>query len=133
MKRIPDHIVDMILCDLPYGTTKNKWDIVVPFAQLWKQYERIAKENAAIVLFSQMPFAAELIHSNIELFRYEWIWKKSQGTGHLNANRMPMKIHENILVFYKNYRLITRKKQMDTKPIELFQERKVKTMVIILQ
>lgn len=101
MKDIPDKSVDMILCDLPYGTTRNKWDSVIPLSDLWLQYERIAKENAAIVLFSQMPFTAELVTSNIKLFRYEWIYEKSQGTGHLNAKKMPLKVHENILVFYK--------------------------------
>lgn len=102
MKDIPDGSVDMILCDLPYGTTRNKWDSVISFEALWKQYERIIKDNGAIVLFSQSPFDKALAMSNIKLFRYEWIWEKTQGTGHLNAKRMPMKIHENILVFYRS-------------------------------
>lgn len=101
MKDIPDKSVDMILCDLPYGTTRNKWDIRIPFQPLWEQYTRVCKKNAAIVLFSQMPFSAELVCSNIKDFRYEWIWRKYKGTGFLNANRMPLKAHENILVFYK--------------------------------
>ena len=101
MKRIPDKSVDMILCDLPYGTTACKWDIVIPFEPLWEQYERIIKDNGAICLFSQLPFDKTLACSNIEMLRYEWIWKKQQGTGHLNAKKMPMKNHENILVFYK--------------------------------
>lgn len=101
MSDIPDGSIDMILCDLPYGTTQNKWDNKLPLDALWAQYERIIKTNGAIVLFSQMPFAAELVSSNPKLFRYEWIWQKSQGTGFLNANRMPLKAHENILVFYK--------------------------------
>lgn len=101
MSDIPDGSIDMILCDLPYGTTQNKWDNKLPFDALWAQYERIIKTNGAIVLFSQMPFAAELVSSNPKLFRYEWIWQKSQGTGFLNANRMPLKAHENLLVFYK--------------------------------
>ena len=101
MNDIPDGSIDMILCDLPYGTTQNKWDNKLPFDALWAQYERIIKTNGAIVLFSQMPFAAELVSSNPKLFRYEWIWQKSQGTGFLNANRMPLKAHENLLVFYK--------------------------------
>lgn len=101
MKDIPDKSVDMILCDLPYGTTKNKWDTIIDLNELWKGYERIIKDNGAIVLFSQMPFSAELVHSNLKLFRYEWVWKKENGTGFLNAKKMPLKIHENILVFYK--------------------------------
>lgn len=102
MKRIPDGSVDMILCDLPYGTTRNKWDSVLPFDKLWEQYERIIKDNGAIVLSAQTPFDKVLGASNLKLLRYEWIWEKTQGTGHLNANRMPLKNHENILVFYKN-------------------------------
>lgn len=101
MKIIPDKSIDMILCDLPYGTTRNKWDSIIPLDKLWKQYKRIIKENGAIILFSQMPFTAELVESNIKDFKYEWIWEKEQGTGHLNAKKMPLKIHENILVFYK--------------------------------
>ena len=100
MKRIPDKSIDMILCDLPYGTTKNKWDSVIPFQPLWEQYKRICRDNAAIVLFSQQPFTTKLIESNIDDFRYEWIWEKPQGTGFLNANKMPLKRHENIVVFY---------------------------------
>ena len=100
MKDIPAGSVDMVLCDLPYGTTRNQWDNVIPFEPLWKQYHRVCKPNAAIVLFSQMLFSAQAVMSNPHEFRYEIIWMKSQGTGHLNANRMPLKIHENILVFY---------------------------------
>ena len=91
----------MILCDLPYGTTRNKWDSVIPMDALWAEYERVIKENGAIVLFSQMPFTAVLAQSNSKLFRYEWIWVKDNATGFLNANKMPLKLHENILVFYK--------------------------------
>ena len=102
MKDIPDESIDMILCDLPYGTTsQNKWDIVISFNDLWKQYNRIIKENGAIVLFSQMPFGAFLIQSNTRNFRYEWIWEKPNACGFLNANKMPLRAHENILVFYK--------------------------------
>lgn len=101
MKDIPDESIDMILCDLPYGTTRNKWDSVIPLDKLWEQYERIIKDNGAIVLFSQMPFTAELVHSNLKLFKYEWIWEKDNATGFLNAKKMPLKIHENILIFYK--------------------------------
>ena len=103
MKDIPDKSIDMILCDLPYGTTKNKWDSIIDLTELWCGYERIIKDNGVIVLFSQMPFTAELLHSNLKLFRYEWIWQKDNGTGFLNAKKMPLKIHENILVFFTPY------------------------------
>lgn len=102
MKAIPDRSVDMILCDPPYETTRNKWDSVIQPAALWAEWDRICKPNAAVVLFSQQPFTTLLVNSRPELFRYEWIWEKTQGTGHLNAKKMPMKIHENVLVFYHN-------------------------------
>lgn len=102
MKDIPNKSIDLILCDLPYGTTQNKWDTVIPFDKLWAQYNRIIKDNGAILLFSQMPFGANLIMSNPKMFRYEWIWEKDNSTGFLNANKMPLKKHENILVFYKH-------------------------------
>ena len=101
MKDIPDNSVDMILCDLPYATTKNQWDTLIPFEPLWKQYERVIKQSGAIVLFAQTPFDKFLGSSNPKLLRYEWIWEKPQGTGFLNAKKMPLKNHENILVFYK--------------------------------
>lgn len=91
----------MILTDLPYGSTKNKWDSVIPLDRLWDSYNRVIKDNGAIVLFSQMPFTATLVNSNQKMFRYEWIWQKEMGTGFLNAKKMPLKIHENICVFYK--------------------------------
>ena len=101
MKNIADKSVDMILCDLPYGVTRNKWDEVIPFEPLWQQYNRIIKDNGAIVLFSQQPFTTKLICSNLKMFRYELIWEKSNVTGYLNAKKMPLRSHENILVFYK--------------------------------
>ena len=101
MKEIPDKSVDMILCDLPYGTTRNSWDKMIDLEKLWEQYERIIKDNGAIVLFAQTPFDKVLGASNLKLLRYEWIWDKKLGTGHLNAKKMPLKRHENILVFYK--------------------------------
>ena len=101
MKDISDKSIDMILCDLPYGTTKNKWDCAIDLDKLWEHYERIIKDNGAIVLFSQMPFTSKLVHSNLKLFRYEWIWEKEMGTGHLNVKKMPLKAHENIEIFYK--------------------------------
>ena len=100
MKLIPDGSVDCIICDPPYGTTRNEWDAVIPLDELWAQYKRIAKPNAAIVLFSQQPFTSVLVQSNLRQFRYEWIWQKNNGTGFLNANKMPLKVHENILLFY---------------------------------
>ena len=101
MKNIPDGSVDLVLTDPPYGTTQNKWDSIIPFDDMWKELHRITKLNSAIVLFSQMPFGAELIHSNIKEFRYEWVWHKTMPTGFLNANRTPLRTHENILVFYR--------------------------------
>lgn len=101
MKDIPDNSVDMVFCDMPYGTTRNKWDIIIPLEPLWEQYKRICKPNAAIVLTAQTPFDKVLGASNISWLRYEWIWEKTKPTGHLNAKKMPMKAHENVLVFYK--------------------------------
>ena len=102
MKTIPDKSIDMILCDLPYGTTHNQWDKIIPFENLWGGYNRIIKDNGAIVLFSQQPFTSKLVSSNYKDFRYEWIWEKPQLTGFLNSHKMPMKSHENILLFYKH-------------------------------
>lgn len=102
LRDIPDKSVDMVLCDPPFGTTCNRWDSVIPLPPLWENLERVCKENAAILLFSQMPFAAELVMSNKRMFRYEWIWQKTEGTGFLNAKKMPLKIHEQILVFYRS-------------------------------
>ena len=98
---IADKSVDMILCDLPYGTTQNKYDIILPFNKLWEQYERIIKDNGAIVLFGQGLFFVDLINSNRKLFRYDLVWDKQLISGFLNANRMPLRVHENIAVFYK--------------------------------
>lgn len=89
MKRIPDGSIDMILCDLPYGTTQNKWDSIIPFDKLWEQYERVIKSNGAIVLFAQPPFDKALGASKLSLLKYEWIWEKNKATGHLNANKAP--------------------------------------------
>lgn len=103
MKNIPDKSIDMILCDLPYGTTDNKWDNVIPMEPLWEQYKRIIKDHGAIVLFSQLPFGASLIMSNPKMFRYEWVWlKPNSSAGFLNCKKMPLRKHENILVFYKH-------------------------------
>lgn len=101
MKDIPDGSVDMILADLPYGTTRNKWDSVIDLPTLWKEYNRVIKKNGVIVLHAQTPFDKVLGASNISMLRYEWIWEKTTATGHLNSKKAPMKAHENILVFYK--------------------------------
>lgn len=101
MKRIDDCSIDAIICDLPYGTTRNAWDSVIPLDALWAEYKRIAKPNAAIVLFAQTPFDKVLGASNLTMLRYEWIWQKESGTGFLNAKKAPLKEHENILVFYR--------------------------------
>ena len=101
MAKLSDHSIDMVLCDLPYQVTQAKWDVLIPFDKLWQEYKRLIKENGAIVLFSQQPFTSQLVMSNPKMFRYEIIWNKVRTTGFLNANRMPLKQHENILVFYK--------------------------------
>lgn len=93
--------VDMVLADLPYGTTRCKWDSCIDLDALWAQFERVCKPNAAIVLFSAEPFTSSLVMSNPRMFRYDLIWQKEQGTDFLNANRKPLKAHENILVFYR--------------------------------
>ena len=101
MKEIEDKSVDMILCDLPYGTTQNKWDSIIDLRKLWKQYERIIKDNGAIVLTSQDKFTAKLILSNEKLHKYNLVWNKVLTAGFLNANRMPLRVHEDICIFYK--------------------------------
>lgn len=102
MKDIPNESIDMILCDLPYGTTKNKWDAVIPFEPLWEQYERVIKKNGAVVLFAQDKFSAKCVLSNEKMHRYNLVWKKGERTsGFLNAKKMPLRNHEDILVFYK--------------------------------
>lgn len=102
MKNIPDKSVDCIITDLPYGVTaKNKWDTIIPFEPLWQQYKRISKDNTAIILFGQDKFTAKCMLSNEKMHRYNLIWKKVLPTGFLNANRMPLREHEDIMVFYK--------------------------------
>lgn len=102
MKDIPDESIDMILCDLPYGTTKNKWDNIIPFDELWWGYNRIIKNNGAIILFADGMFTAKLMLSNPKLWRYNLIWNKQRGCDFLNANVKPLKSHEDICVFYKH-------------------------------
>lgn len=101
MSRIPDGSVDAVICDPPFGTTDAPWDKRLPFEPFWAQILRVTKLNGAMVFFSQMPFGSDLIQSQRKLFRYEWIWRKNLGTGFLNAKKMPLKCHENILVFYR--------------------------------
>lgn len=101
MKDIPDKSVDLVLCDLPYGVTQNEKDVCIPFKPLWKEYGRIAKENAAILLFGQGSFYVDLVNSNRKHFRYDLIWNKGLPTGFLNARRMPLRQHEQIAVFYR--------------------------------
>jgi len=116
-KHIEDKSVDMIFCDLPYGTTQNKWDSVIDLDKLWVEYNRVIKDNGAIVLFAQTPFDKMLGSSNLKMLKYEWVWEKTQATGHLNAKKMPMKAHENILVFYKNLPTYNPQKTTGHKPM----------------
>jgi len=108
---IEDKSIDAIICDLPYGTTQNKWDVIIPLDKLWEQYERIIKDDGAIVLTASQPFTSVLVMSNPKLFKYDLVWDKvNRYTGFLNANRMPLRRHENVLIFYK--KLGTYNKQM---------------------
>jgi len=100
MKLIPNKSIDMILCDLPYGTTQCKWDTIIPFEQLWEQYNRVIKQNGAIVLTASQPFTTKLIESNIKYFKYCWYWNKVKPSNHLNAKKQPMRLFEDVCVFY---------------------------------
>lgn len=102
MKLIPDGSVDMVLCDLPYGTTACKWDAVIPFADLWVEYRRVVKNNGAILLTASNPFTCALGASNLADLKYSWYWRKTRATGHMNAKKMPMKDIEDVLVFYRS-------------------------------
>src|SRR3990167_3493524 len=101
MKDIPDKSVDMILCDLPYETTACKWDTIIPFEPLWEQYNRIIKDNGAIVLTASQPFTSALVMSNLKMFKYEWVWGKGRGTGFQIVRYKPLVSHENVLIFSK--------------------------------
>jgi site-specific DNA-methyltransferase (adenine-specific) len=105
MKDIPDKSIDLILCDLPYGTTACKWDNVIPFEPLWEQYKRIIKDKGAICLFGSEPFSTELRHSNLKMFKYDWIWEKEQGANFMLVKYQPYKVHEIISVFSKKTHL----------------------------
>lgn len=100
-ERIPDKMVDMVLCDLPYGTTSNKWDSVLPFDELWQHYDRICKDNAIIALTASQPFSSALVMSNTKMFKHEWVWLKNRGSNFANTVREPMKEHEVVLIFSK--------------------------------
>lgn len=102
MKEIPDGSVDMILCDLPYGTTQCAWDALIPFEPMWREYRRVLKKNGAVVLTSAQPFTTTLIASNMRDFRYDIVWDKiNRNTGYVHAKKMPLRRHEHILVFYR--------------------------------
>ena len=100
MKTIPDGSVDMVLTDPPYGTTACKWDSVIPFEPMWEQLERVTKRDGAIVMTASQPFTSALVMSNVKMFKYDWVWRKAKGTGHLNAKKMPMRDKEDVIVFY---------------------------------
>ena len=101
MSQIPDGSVDAIICDLPYGTTACKWDTIIPFEPLWAHYKRVIKPNGAIVLFGSQPFTSALVMSNVDMFKYQWVWDKvNRPTGHLNVKKQPMRQTEDVLVFY---------------------------------
>lgn len=99
MAQIPDGTIDMILCDLPYGTTACKWDAAIPFDALWAHYKRVIKPNGAVVLFGSQPFTSALVMSNLSWFKYSLVWEKDKATGHLNAKKRPMVAHEDLIVF----------------------------------
>lgn len=102
MKEMPDQSVDMVLCDLPYGTTACAWDSVIPFDLLWNEYQRVTKPNAAVVLTASQPFTSMLVMSNIKMFRHEWVWKKNRGSNFASLKTNPFKEHESVVVFSKN-------------------------------
>ena len=116
MATLPDGSVDMILCDLPYGTTANDWDTCIDHERMWVDYWRVAKPNAAIVLTSQQPFATRLIMGAMKEFRYEWIWEKLNAVGFLNVKKTPLRAHENVLVFYRELPTYNPQKTYGHKP-----------------
>jgi len=118
MAEIPDGSVDMVLCDLPYGTTACKWDSVIPFEPLWEQYRRIAKKNAAIVLTASQPFTTALIASNMKMFKYCWVWDKKIPSGMSYARFQPMRQHEDVVVFYDGKTTYNAQKTLRDKPIK---------------
>ena len=135
MKIIPDKSIDMILCDLPYGTTKCKWDNVIPFEPLWEQYNRIIKDNGAVVLFGSEPFSSYLRLSNIKNYKYDWIWVKSKSGNFMNANKQPHKKAEQISVFYNKQCTYSAQKIRNPKGIEtrMLEKNKSKQKVLNLK
>lgn len=120
MQDIDDNSVDMILSDPPYNKTSIKWDKMIPLEPLWRQYKRIIKDNGAIVLTAMQPFASKLVMSNPEMFKYEWVWEKTQATGFFNAKKQPLRAHENVLVFYKKQPTYNPQKTEGHKPINSY-------------
>ena len=120
MKYLKDKSINMVLCDLPQGITQNRWDIIIPFDELWLQYNRIIKDNGAIVLFGNGIFTAQLMLSNPKLWRYNLIWQKTTPTGFLNANKMPLRVHEDICVFYKKLPTYNPQKTSGHKPVHSY-------------
>lgn len=129
MDNIPDKSVDCIITDLPYGVTQCKWDIVIPFESLWKQYDRVIKDNGAVVLFGAEPFSSYLRLSNIKNYKYDWIWDKVKGTNFLNAKRQPMRNHEVISVFYKKQCTYNPQKTYGHKKKKSYKSKKLQTEV----
>lgn len=123
MHEIPDGSVDMVLADLPFGTTRQTWDKVIDMPALWNQYRRITKPSAAILLFAKPPFDKVLACSNLPMYRYDWIWEKTRATGHLNANRMPLQAHECICVFYRQQPEYNPQKTTGHAPVNAFYTR----------
>ena len=113
---LPDHSIDMVLADLPYGTTRNRWDSLLPFDELWKQYKRLLKIGGVVALFGDEPFSSKLRLSNPKWYRYDWYWTKNNATGFLNANRMPLKRVETISIFYPKLPLYNPQKEIGYKP-----------------
>jgi len=120
LPEIPDKSIDLIMTDLPYNMTNCTWDSPIDLKKLWVQYKRIIKDNGAIIFTAKQPFTSALVMSNPDMFRYEWIWEKTNATGHLNANIMPMQAHENILVFYKKRPKYNPQKTIGHKPMNTY-------------
>ena len=118
MAQIPDGSVDMVLCDLPYGTTACKWDSVIPFEPLWAQYKRIIKRNGAIVLTASQPFTSALVMSNVGMFRYQWVWESNRAPNFVFGNKQPLKKHEDVCVFYEKQPTYVPQKSANPKGIE---------------
>ena len=123
MKNIPDKSIDLVLTDPPYGTTACKWDLVIPLEPMWKELKRITKPNSAIVLFGSQPFTSILITSNLEMYKYNWIWEKNKSTGFLNAKKQPLRSTEDICVFYSKQPVYNPQKTKGHRPVNSFYSR----------